>query len=30
MKYRELIEKIIGYAYRVYNRMGYNFKVFNY
>ena len=29
MKYRELTEKIIGCAYRVYNRMGYGFK-FNY
>ena len=25
MKYRELTEKIIGCAYRVYNRMGYGF-----
>ena len=27
MKYKELTEKIIGYAYRVYNRMGYGFQV---
>ena len=25
MKYKELTEKIIGCAYRVYNRMGYGF-----
>ena len=27
MKYKELTEKIIGCAYRVYNRMGCGFKV---
>ena len=29
MKYKELTEKIIGCAYRVYKGMGYGFK-FNY
>ena len=30
MKYKEMTEKIIGSAYRVYNKMGFGFLVVNY